>query len=184
VDVRLRLAIDVADGMAYLHQKDPSIIHRDLKSHNIFVHEGAGGVSAKIGDWGSARAALAGNRTMTHGVGTACWLAPEVIKHARASKKSDAYGFAIILWELWTRMEVYKDLNSLQIIALVANEGLRPEVSVDMEERCCWLEVMRKCWDSDPGIRLEFGVILNILLQIESELKQADRGEEGGEKAA
>ena len=153
---RLNLALQVAEGMAYLHAQDPPIIHRDLKSHNIFVHEtfaevdtksksneirllrwptrskksdsaansvgrgsvnsnsgsesGSGGSSsdpnkengpnqskskskstmnAKIGDWGSARATLAGSRTMTHGVGTACWMAPEVLIHARSSKFSD-----------------------------------------------------------------------------------------------
>eukprot|EP00957_Ditylum_brightwellii_P160761 12239034-Ditylum_brightwellii.AAC.1 len=126
--------------MEYLHGQYPEIIHRDLKSHNIFVHEtfdgndtgasprntggklnGSGSVFsareegertvprptiiAKIGDWGSARATLSGSRTMTHGVGTACWLAPEVIKHARSSKKSDVYGYGIILWELATRRE-------------------------------------------------------------------------------
>lgn len=80
----------------YLHSSVPPIIHRDLKSHNIFVHETfidaedsslssnkrADGSEkmetrssfvAKIGDWGSARATLSGSRTMTLGVGTACW---------------------------------------------------------------------------------------------------------------
>ena len=91
----------------FTHRRQkPAIIHRDLKSHNIFVHEVGGQMQVKIGDWGSARAALAGNRTMTHGVGTACWLAPEVIKDARASKASDSYGFAIVLWEIETREEV------------------------------------------------------------------------------
>ena len=122
MEVRLSLALQVAEGMSYLHTQDPPIIHRDLKSHNIFVHEtftevetrdksnnskqmkwllgkrndnsnsnssgsdsGNGNakgahpkskvsMSAKIGDWGSARASLAGSRTMTHGVGTACWM--------------------------------------------------------------------------------------------------------------
>lgn len=100
LDLRLSLALQVAEGMTYLHNQDPPIIHRDLKSHNIFVHETfidtdesslasnkrADGsekmethstVVAKIGDWGSARATFSGSRTMTHGVGTACWLAPE-----------------------------------------------------------------------------------------------------------
>jgi hypothetical protein len=93
LDVRLSLALQVAEGMTYLHNQ--KIIHRDLKSLNIFVHEtfiASDDVSvsskrpdgsermethstyvAKIGDWGSARATMSGSRTMTHGVGTACW---------------------------------------------------------------------------------------------------------------
>ncbi|CAB9497840.1 Ephrin type-B receptor 3 (Fragment) [Seminavis robusta] len=210
VELRLNLALQVAEGMAYLHNQDPPIIHRDLKSHNIFVHEtftdtptdaprkrdrswrkkggedddnkqqqqGRGDAGertslvakpetmktkftlvAKIGDWGSARATLSGSRTMTHGVGTACWLAPEVIKHARSSKYSDVYGYGIVLWELATREEVYQGLETTQIIAKVANESLRPPVPQD----CPWKELMVKCWEENPLDRLEFTEIVQQL---------------------
>jgi len=174
---KIELAIQVAEGMTYLHSQDPPIIHRDLKSHNIFVHETSAsqyndmirkagentlGLDAKIGDWGSARAALAGSRTMTHGVGTACWLAPEVIKHARSSKQSDVFGYGIILWELATREEVYRDLEAMQIIARVANEGLRPPVPND----CPWSNLMVNCWEENPANRCSFETIVKELHQI------------------
>lgn len=222
LEIRLSLALQVAEGMAYLHAQDPPIIHRDLKSHNIFVHEtfaeveptkeksndgkllrwpprsgsskksdalsDSGSVGslklknsdsksessshtsnsgaktkssmhAKIGDWGSARATLAGSRTMTHGVGTACWMAPEVLKHARCSKYSDVYGFGIILWELATRKEVYEGLESTQIIAMVANDYLRPEVPPG----CPWNDVMVKCWREVPSERPMFDEIVKEL---------------------
>jgi serine/threonine protein kinase len=193
VNQRVHLALQVAEGMTYLHNQDPPIIHRDLKSHNIFVHEtftdahegerineeqdGKNQLSrwlkpqkmtshstivAKIGDWGSARATLSGSRTMTHGVGTACWLAPEVIKHARASKFSDVYGYGIILWELATREEVYQGLETTQIIAKVANESLRPPVPQD----CPWKVIMVKCWAENPHDRLDFGEVVLKLNEI------------------
>jgi len=190
-DLRVNLALQVAEGMSYLHNQDPAIIHRDLKSHNIFVHEtftdteqegdsninGPSGdgqtnkltlwrkpqkmkshstLVAKIGDWGSARATLSGSRTMTHGVGTACWLAPEVIKNARSSSYSDVYGYGIILWEMSTREEVYKGLESTQIIAKVANEGLRPPVP----KVCAWSHVMTQCWAENPEDRLDFNEVV------------------------
>ncbi|GKY91662.1 hypothetical protein MPSEU_000138100 [Mayamaea pseudoterrestris] len=197
VERRLSLALQIAEGMTYLHNQEPPIIHRDLKSHNIFIHETftdaedastssgknknrrhAGDpydkldthstLLAKIGDWGSARAALSGSRTMTHGMGTACWLAPEVIKHARSSKFSDVYGYGIILWELATREEVYQGLETTQIIAKVANECLRPPVPPD----CPWKDIMVKCWAENPHDRLEFkdivrelGAVLNEILR-------------------
>lgn len=226
VEVRLSLALQVAEGMTYLHNQDPPIIHRDLKSHNIFVHEtftdapspsvearkskrGSGGwrkkakentdeseesqslfdrgqpgrpakmttnftLVAKIGDWGSARATLSGSRTMTHGVGTACWLAPEVIKHARSSKYSDVYGYGIVLWELATREEVYQGLETTQIIAKVANESLRPPVPQD----CPWKDLMVKCWEENPHDRLEFHEIVRELGIISKEMLEGPDDEE------
>eukprot|EP00804_Cyclotella_cryptica_P006618 CCRYP_008583-RC/>CCRYP_008583-RC protein AED:0.21 eAED:0.21 QI:408/1/1/1/0.5/0.33/3/247/1254 len=212
MDVRLNLALQVAEGMSYLHTQDPPIIHRDLKSHNIFVHEtfaeveskdksndskqmkwllgkkndnssssesGSGNeseakqpktkvsMSAKIGDWGSARASLAGSRTMTHGVGTACWMAPEVLKHARSSKYSDVYGFGIVLWELATRREVYEGLESTQIIAMVANDHLRPEVPAG----CPWNDLMVKCWREVPNERPHFEEIVKELNRLKPVVK-------------
>lgn len=203
-ELKVNLALQVAEGMSYLHNQDPAIIHRDLKSHNIFVHEtfidteqegdtnihGPSGdgqsntltrwirpqkmkthstLVAKIGDWGSARATLSGSRTMTHGVGTACWLAPEVIKHARCSKYSDVYGYGIILWEMSTRDEVYQGLESTQIIAKVANEGLRPPVP----ENCPWRDVMVKCWAETPKDRLGFNEVVAELNRISKEFDEA-----------
>ena len=202
-DLKVNLALQVAEGMSYLHNQDPAIIHRDLKSHNIFVHEtfidteqegdsninGPSGdghtnmltiwrkpqkmrshsaLVAKIGDWGSARATLSGSRTMTHGVGTACWLAPEVIKHARSSRYSDVYGYGIILWELSTREEVYKGLESTQIIAKVANEGLRPEVPL----HCPFSDLMTRCWAENPYERLGFNEVVSELNRISIKLEE------------
>jgi serine/threonine protein kinase len=214
IDTRLKIALQVAEGMVYLHNQDPPIIHRDLKSHNILVHEtfteksdgewtikasevkqkvGSSGSSmkekfphridhsdrsqkmsseatiiAKIGDWGSARATLSGTRTMTHGVGTACWLAPEVIKHARSSQHSDVYSYGIILWELATRDEVYRDLEGTQIIARVANDGLRPPVP----EESPFAELMVNCWCENPTDRLSFKQIVKELNKILSDLSE------------
>eukprot|EP00522_Entomoneis_paludosa_P008991 CAMPEP_0172455292 /NCGR_PEP_ID=MMETSP1065-20121228/11993_1 /TAXON_ID=265537 /ORGANISM="Amphiprora paludosa, Strain CCMP125" /LENGTH=1049 /DNA_ID=CAMNT_0013207753 /DNA_START=294 /DNA_END=3443 /DNA_ORIENTATION=- len=200
LSVRLGLALQVAEGMTYLHNQDPPIIHRDLKSHNIFVHEtftdsedhsvsssknkkgkdtkdhfekisAQSTMLAKIGDWGSARATLSGSRTMTHGVGTACWLAPEVIKHARSSKYSDVYSYGIVLWELATREEVYRGLETTQIIAKVANENLRPPVPQD----CPWKDLMVQCWAENPKDRLEFTEIVLKLSELSESFQNGSR---------
>lgn len=215
LETRLKIALQLAEGMLYLHNQDPPIIHRDLKSHNILLNEtfiekndgewtiktselvssGSGQavkpsssstlsridhsdrssklnseatIIAKIGDWGSARAQLSGSRTMTHGVGTACWLAPEVIKHARCSQSSDVYSFGIILWEIATREEVYQDLEGMQIIAQVANDGLRPPVPEDSP----FADLMVRCWSETPEDRPSFREILSDLNTLLSELSE------------
>lgn len=168
------ICLDIADGMMYLHRRKPSIIHRDLKSHNVFVLERSPGrYIAKIGDWGSARAvALSKEKTLTQGVGTACWLAPEVIMHAHYSKESDVYAFGIVLWEVFTRRDVYPRLSAAQIISKVANEGLRPHVP----HGCPWEEIMRKCWRRVPEDRPTFGDIIAVLSAIYSQEKAASVG--------
>jgi serine/threonine protein kinase len=155
---KLAICMDVADGMHYLHTRSPPIIHRDLKSHNIFITESPSGhLVAKIGDWGSARAiALTGAKSMTQGVGTACWLSPEVINNAHFSMSSDVYAFGIVLWEVFTRQEIYEGLSAAQIIAKVAHEGLRPHIPID----CPWADIMQSCWRQDALDRPTFHHIL------------------------
>jgi hypothetical protein len=175
---KISICLDVADGMLYLHTRNPPIIHRDIKSHNLFITEPSPGhFVAKIGDWGSARAvALTGAKSMTHGVGTACWLAPEVINFAHASKDSDVYAFGIVLWEVFTRQEVHEGLSAAQIIAKVANEGLRPTVPRD----CPWASIMTECWRQDASERPGFHKIMTSLSKIYSKAKAASKSRGGG----
>ena len=83
---------------------------------------------------------------MTHGVGTTCRLAPELIKDNTGTETIDVYAFGIVLWELATREEVYHNLSAAQIISRVANEGLRPPLPAE----CPWRDVMAACWAEDP----------------------------------
>jgi serine/threonine protein kinase len=167
--------------MMYLHTRLPPIIHRDLKSQNIFITEPSPNhFIAKIGDWGSARAiALSGAKSMTHGVGTACWLAPEVINYAHFSKDSDVYAFGIVLWEVFTRQEVYEGYSAAQIISKVAHEGLRPRIQPGSP--CAAL--MTECWSQQPSGRPGFHRILKELSKMYAAAKtksKSDTKSEGG----
>ena len=117
--------------------------------------------TAKIGDWGSARAiALSGGmNSMTRGIGTTCWLAPEVIEHAHSSMSSDVYAFGIILWEIMTRKEVFSGLTANQIIARVVKSQLRPLVP----ENCPLGDLMKECWAQNPGDRPQFTDIIALI---------------------
>ncbi|CAK0826267.1 unnamed protein product [Prorocentrum cordatum] len=57
---QLKLAEDVSEGMAYLHRQTPQIMHRDLKSLNVLLHEPVTSLHdvplAKVTDFGLARA--------------------------------------------------------------------------------------------------------------------------------
>ena len=61
------MAIDVAEGMAYLHSREPPIIHRDLKSQNIFLTKKG---NIRLGDFGIARVLNGTNELAMSVVGT------------------------------------------------------------------------------------------------------------------
>jgi serine/threonine protein kinase len=182
IEMQASLCLDIAEGMMYLHRRTPPIIHRDLKSHNIFITEPTPGkLVAKIGDWGSARAIAksSAGRSMTQGVGTACWLAPEVLNNNCYSKQSDVYAFGIVLWEVNTREEVHKLLSAAQIIVQVSHNGLRPVIPPG----CIFADLMRKCWSQDPNDRPGFATLVAALSEIYSKsklpLKRAKSVEKG-----
>jgi serine/threonine protein kinase len=74
-DHKIYLAEDVADALVYLHSLTPKVIHRDLKSKNILLDDD---FRAKLSDFGISRERSL-EETMTAGVGTIYWTAPEVL---------------------------------------------------------------------------------------------------------
>ena len=128
-------------------------------------------IISKIGDWGSTRATLAGSLTLTHGIGTACWLAPENIKHARSSKFSDVCSYGIVLWEIVACEEVYQGLETTHIIAKVANESLGPPAPQD----CPWKILMVQCWEEIPLDRLEFSKVVEVFDEVGKYLSPSKR---------
>ncbi|GKF72222.1 serine/threonine/dual specificity protein kinase, catalytic domain-containing protein, partial [Tanacetum coccineum] len=77
-DTRMRIAFDVAEGLAFLHSQEPSIIYRDLKASNILLDTD---FNAKLSDFGLARNGPEGDSThvSTRVVGTNGYAAPEYI---------------------------------------------------------------------------------------------------------
>lgn len=91
----LPIALDIANGMAYLHSR--SVIHRDLKPSNVLLMLGR----AKVSDFGMSIADC--GQELTAETGTYRYMAPEVIRHESYSSNADVYSFGILLWQLITR---------------------------------------------------------------------------------
>ncbi|CAB4272451.1 unnamed protein product [Prunus armeniaca] len=99
---RLRIAMDAAYGLEYLHYGcTPPIIHRDVKSTNILLNEN---FQAKLSDFGLSRIFPAddGTHVWTRVAGTPGYLDPEYYLSNMLNEKSDVYSFGIVLLEIIT----------------------------------------------------------------------------------
>ncbi|XP_009150775.1 serine/threonine-protein kinase STY8 isoform X1 [Brassica rapa] len=154
----LKVALDVAKGMCYLHQNN--IIHRDLKTANLLMDEHG---LVKVADFGVARVQIESG-VMTAETGTYRWMAPEVIEHKPYSHKADVFSYAIVIWELLTGDIPYAFLTPLQAAVGVVQKGLRPKIPKKTHPKVKGL--LERCWQQDPKERPDFEEIIEMLQQI------------------
>ncbi|XP_015083358.1 putative proline-rich receptor-like protein kinase PERK11 isoform X1 [Solanum pennellii] len=152
---RLRMALDVARGMNYLHRWNPPIVHRDLKSSNLLVDKSW---TVKVGDFGLSRFKDSTFLTTKSGRGTPQWMAPEVLRNEPSTEKSDVFSFGVILWELMTESIPWNNLNSLQVVGVVGFMDRRLEIPEHLDTRVS--TIILDCWQSNPAVRPSFQDII------------------------
>ncbi|GLT90922.1 hypothetical protein SLE2022_088370 [Rubroshorea leprosula] len=158
---RLRMALDVARGMNYLHHRNPPILHRDLKSSNLLVDRNW---TVKVGDFGLSRWKNATFITAKSGRGTPQWMAPEVLRNEPSNEKSDVFSFGVVLWELMTVSIPWNNLNSLQVVGVVGFMDRRLELPEGLDPHVA--SIIHDCWRSDPGQRPSFEDIIHRMTAI------------------
>lgn len=167
----LKFALDICNGMDYLHQND--IIHRDLKTANLLMDNNH---VVKVADFGVARFQSQGG-VMTAETGTYRWMAPEVMNHQSYNQKADVFSFGIVLWELATSKIPYATMTPLQA-AVGVRKGLRPELPKNAHPRL--VNLIQRCWETDPAKRPAFG---EIKLELEELLKEVEESGETSRRA-
>ena len=133
------LALDVLEAVVYLHSFPCPIIHRDLKSKNVLL---GADYEAKLGDFGVSRA-WREDATLTAGVGTMAWIAPEVLRGERYTEQADMYSFGVLLTELSTCAKPFDGVSSALVLLQVTTGDARPTMSDgcpqairDLADRC------------------------------------------------
>ncbi|KAK9748593.1 hypothetical protein RND81_02G069000 [Saponaria officinalis] len=105
-EIRQRIALGAARGLAYLHDHcDPKIIHRDVKAANILLDEE---FEAVVGDFGLAKLMDYKDTHVTTAVrGTIGHIAPEYLSTGKSSEKTDVFGYGVMLLELITGQRAF-----------------------------------------------------------------------------
>ncbi|KAF4384271.1 hypothetical protein CsatB_015209 [Cannabis sativa] len=105
-DIRKRISLGSARGLAYLHDHcEPRIIHRDVKAANILLDEE---FEAVVGDFGLAKLMDYKDTHVTTAVrGTIGHIAPEYLSTGKSSEKTDVFGYGVMLLELITGQRAF-----------------------------------------------------------------------------
>ncbi|KAK1414092.1 hypothetical protein QVD17_29832 [Tagetes erecta] len=96
---RMKIALDAAKGLAFLHDAERPIIYRDFKTSNILLDAD---FNAKLSDFGLAKDGPMGDQThvSTRVMGTYGYAAPEYVMTGHLTARSDIYGFGVVLLEM------------------------------------------------------------------------------------
>ncbi|GBC02162.1 hypothetical protein RclHR1_04490008 [Rhizophagus clarus] len=171
----LRVLRDVFNGLSKIHQKQ--MIHRDLHignilftkipydscykpyfSDSIFYIEflkRAGQKyevrdSACVSDMELCRRIGDINETNIYGV--IPYVAPEVLKGKPYTQAADIYSFGMIMYVIATGRQPFINCAHDEILILNIYNGIRPEVNEQLVPKC-YIDLMKRCWDSNPNNR-------------------------------
>ena len=140
----------IAEGMKYVHFR--KIIHRDLKPSNILISDDG---TAKICDFGISRLMTGEEQSMTKGIGTQKFMAPEIINEENYNEKVDVYSFGVLVYFIVTGGE----LPNIKIKEIC--EGKIPELPTTFPFLA--QQLIEACWIFNPKDRPSFGMICEIL---------------------
>ncbi|WOL01978.1 protein kinase APK1A, chloroplastic [Canna indica] len=98
-NIRMKIALGAAKGLAFLHSDEAKVIYRDFKASNVLLDSN---YNAKLSDFGLAKDGPTGDKShvSTRVMGTHGYAAPEYLATGHLTTKSDVYSFGVVLLEM------------------------------------------------------------------------------------
>lgn len=152
----LNYFIQMALAIAHVHSKH--ILHRDLKSENIFLMKDG---TVKVGDFGISKVldhTLSFARTQ---IGTPYYISPEICKGNNYNSKSDIWSLGCILYELLTKNRPFEAANLCTLVTKITSQAPQPISHIysnDMKN------LVNLLLNKDPQQRPSITQILNVPL--------------------
>ncbi|MFO0727201.1 MAG: serine/threonine-protein kinase [Myxococcota bacterium] len=176
VAVVIRILLDVLSGLAYVHgAREPdgrwlALVHRDVTPGNVLVsYEG----TARLADFGLARSQLSeGSNLTNHGeiLGTPHYLAPEVIRGAKATPASDIYGLGAVTYRVLTGVAPFQGTTA-EVLFKALSERPRPLSDWRPDLPSWFVEFVHEMLESDVKRRpFDAGLLVR---RLEHEAQQA-----------
>jgi len=147
--------------LALKHVHDRKILHRDIKSQNVFMvtDKRTGKLLAKLGDFGIARV-LQGTMDLARtAIGTPYYLSPEIAESKPYSNKSDVWSMGVMLYEMCTFNHAF-DAQNMKGLVLKILRGQYSPISSQYSGNM--REMISRMLMKDPSKRPSINQILKL----------------------
>ncbi|KAJ0546334.1 putative transferase, protein kinase RLK-Pelle-RLCK-VIIa-2 family [Helianthus annuus] len=186
-NLRIKVALGAAKGLAFLHSPEAKVIYRDFKSSNILIDSN---YNAKLSDFGLAKDGPVDGKShvSTRVMGTYGYAAPEYMATGHLTARSDIYSFGVVLLEILTGrrcidknrptgeqilVEFVKPyLTSKRRILYIMDPRLVGQYSPNVAMRAAMLAT--KCLLKEPKHRPTADEVVKALEQLQDLQKAAD----------
>ncbi|MPC30366.1 Integrin-linked protein kinase pat-4 [Portunus trituberculatus] len=152
----LKFALDIAQGMAFIHSLEKMVPNLYLSSKHVMIDDDL-----------TARISMADAKFSFQERGKVYspqWFSPEALQKKPKDlnvKAADMWSFAVTLWEMATREVPFADLTPMEAGMKIACESLRVSVPPGISPHIS--KLIRICMNEDPGKRPSFDMIIPIL---------------------
>ena len=145
----LALATDTAQALEHAHER--GVLHRDVTAGNVMVtREGR----AVLVDFGLALPERGAHLTTTGtALGTAGYMAPEVMRGQPADERSDLYGLGAVLYRMVTGRLPFEGGSPEAVLYRMLNEPVLPPSELSPELPAALERVVMKLLEREPADR-------------------------------
>uniref|UniRef100_U9URI3 Uncharacterized protein n=2 Tax=Rhizophagus irregularis (strain DAOM 181602 / DAOM 197198 / MUCL 43194) TaxID=747089 RepID=U9URI3_RHIID len=162
LDDKYQLAFQLANAVACLHELE--IIHRDLHSANVLIHQ----KSIKLADFGLSRKIAEGSKDTSKICGIIPYIDPKSFsdENYKLSKKSDVYSIGVLMWQISSGCPPFFSGSTsydLSLCFTIAN-GKREEIIDGTPVE--FSDLYTRCWDDEPDKRPNIQEVVSILKDI------------------